>query len=60
MSGIEVHTVKGAVGSRHFSVEDFDASTGTYTVSPDGQTLSLLVVRAGHRRDRLVRWARQN
>jgi hypothetical protein len=43
LSGIEVHTLKGNnTAPRHFGVEDFDASTGTYAVSADGQTLSVL------------------
>jgi len=42
LSGIEVHTLKGNTPPRHFGVEDFDASPGTYAVSADGQTLSVL------------------
>src|SRR4029079_7151064 len=42
LSGIEGHTLKGNTPPRHFGVEDFDASPGTYAVSADGQTLSAL------------------
>ena len=42
LSGIELHATKGPISSRQFAVEDFDSSPGTYAISPDGQSMSIL------------------